>query len=33
MTKMLTVGAAALCVMFAAGCTDLKPIQSQIDTL
>jgi outer membrane murein-binding lipoprotein Lpp len=33
MTKMLKVGAAALCVVFAAGCTDLKPIQAQIDDL
>ena len=32
MKKILMVGAAALCV-FAAGCTDLKPIQSQIDDL
>jgi outer membrane murein-binding lipoprotein Lpp len=32
MNKMLTVGAAALCV-FAAGCTDLKPLQSQVDDL
>jgi outer membrane murein-binding lipoprotein Lpp len=33
MTKILKVGAAALCVVFAAGCTDLKPIQAQIDDL
>ena len=33
MRKILTVGAAALCVMFVAGCTDLKPIQAQIDDL
>ena len=31
MTKMLKVGAAALCLVFAAGCTDLKPMQAQID--
>jgi murein lipoprotein len=33
MRKMLAVGAAALWVMCAAGCTDLKPIQAQIDDL
>jgi outer membrane murein-binding lipoprotein Lpp len=32
MKKMLIVGAAALCVL-SAGCTDLKPLQSQIDDL
>jgi outer membrane murein-binding lipoprotein Lpp len=33
MSKMLKVGAAALCVVFAAGCTDLKPLQQQVDDL
>lgn len=33
MSNILKVGAAALCVVFAAGCTDLKPIQAQIDDL
>ena len=33
MNKFLKVGAAALCVVFAAGCTDLKPLQAQIDDL
>lgn len=32
MKKMLLVGAAAVSI-FAAGCTDLKPIQAQIDDL
>ena len=33
MTKILKVSAAALFLVFAAGCTDLKPIQAQIDDL
>ncbi len=32
-TPILMAGAAALCVVFASGCTDLKPIQAQIDDL
>jgi murein lipoprotein len=30
---ILMSGAAALCIVFASGCTDLKPIQAQIDDL
>lgn len=33
MTKMLTAAAAALCIAFVTGCTDLKPLQTQIDDL
>jgi outer membrane murein-binding lipoprotein Lpp len=33
MTKFLKVGAVALVFTMAAGCTDLKPIQAQIDDL
>ncbi|MGA2710178.1 MAG: alanine-zipper protein [Steroidobacteraceae bacterium] len=32
-TPILMTGAAALCVLFASGCTDLKPIQAQLDDL
>ena len=32
-TPILMTGAAALCVFFASGCTDLKPIQAQLDDL
>jgi outer membrane murein-binding lipoprotein Lpp len=32
-TPILMTGAAAVCVAFASGCTDLKPIQAQIDDL
>ena len=33
MNQFIKVGAAALFVVFAAGCTDLKPLQAQIDDL
>jgi murein lipoprotein len=33
MDKLLKVGALALCFAFAAGCTDLKPLQAQVDDL
>lgn len=33
MTKFLKVGAIALGLAMAAGCTDLKPLQAQIDDL
>ncbi len=33
MTKFLKVGAVALCFAMAAGCTDLKPLQAQMDDL
>jgi outer membrane murein-binding lipoprotein Lpp len=32
-TRILMTGAAAVCLAFASGCTDLKPIQAQIDDL
>jgi outer membrane murein-binding lipoprotein Lpp len=33
MVKMLLVGFSACSVLLAAGCTDLKPVQSQLDDL
>jgi outer membrane murein-binding lipoprotein Lpp len=33
MTRMLTFGAVALCLASAIGCTDLKPLQAQVDEL
>ena len=33
MTKILTSSAFILCLAGAAGCTDLKPLQSQVDEL
>jgi outer membrane murein-binding lipoprotein Lpp len=33
MFKMLTFGAAALALASATGCTDLKPLQAQVDDL
>lgn len=33
MIKMFTFGAAALGLGFATGCTDLKPLQAQVDDL
>jgi len=32
-SPILIMGAATLCVVFASGCTDLKPIQAQLDDL
>jgi outer membrane murein-binding lipoprotein Lpp len=32
-SPILIMGAATLCVVFASGCTDLKPIQGQLDDL
>jgi outer membrane murein-binding lipoprotein Lpp len=31
--RILTMGAASLFVVFATGCTDLKPVQAQLDDL
>jgi outer membrane murein-binding lipoprotein Lpp len=33
MTRMLTFGAIVLCLAGATGCTDLKPLQAQVDEL
>jgi outer membrane murein-binding lipoprotein Lpp len=33
MNNMIKMGAAALCVVFAAGCADLKPLQAEVDAL
>ena len=33
MTRILTFGAVALCLASATGCTDLKPLQAQVDEL
>ena len=33
MTRMLTFGAVVLCLASATGCTDLKPLQAQVDEL
>jgi outer membrane murein-binding lipoprotein Lpp len=32
-SRIFMMGAATLCVVFASGCTDLKPIQAQLDDL
>jgi hypothetical protein len=32
-SPILVGGLATLCVVFASGCTDLKPVQSQLDDL
>ncbi len=32
-SRLLALGATTLCVIFASGCTDLKPIQAQLDDL